>query len=93
MVTLARCLLPPLPTVVCAVSVSVPPHVGALPVQVNMIVASPRLSTTTVALQLNAAGHTLLSEAHRSLSGSLTILKSSPAPSEERTEAVYLVQQ
>jgi uncharacterized membrane protein len=53
----------------------------------------PSGETTTVALQLNAAGHTLLSEAHRSLSASLTILKSSPAPSEERTEAVYLVQQ
>ena len=53
----------------------------------------PSGRTTTVELQLNPAGRMLLLAGRGALSAKLTILKSSPAPSEEQTDAVRLVQQ
>ena len=52
----------------------------------------PPNGTTTVELELNAAGRALLSAAHGHQSATLTILKSSPAPSQTHTENVQFVQ-
>jgi hypothetical protein len=52
----------------------------------------PSGKTTTVELQLDIIGRVLLAEEHGQLSASLTILKTSPAPSEEQSDTVYLVQ-
>ena len=48
--------------------------------------------TATIKLELNAVGRALLSAAHGRLSATLMVLKSSPAPSQTRTENVQLVQ-
>jgi hypothetical protein len=48
--------------------------------------------TATIDVKLNAPGRALLSADHGRLSASLTILKSSPAPSQTHTESVQLVQ-
>jgi hypothetical protein len=53
----------------------------------------PADSTTAVALKLNAVGRALLSADHGRLYADLTILKSSPAPSQVHTETVHLGQQ
>jgi hypothetical protein len=52
-----------------------------------------RGTTATIKLKLNAAGRALLNADHGRLSASLTLLKSSPAPSQTQTEKVHLVQQ
>ena len=49
--------------------------------------------TATVEIKLDAAGRALLSSDHGRLGASLTILKTSPAPSQTHTESVQLVQQ
>jgi len=49
--------------------------------------------TTTVRLTLDATGRALLSAAHSRLSATLTVLKSSPNPSQTHTEGVQLVRQ
>jgi hypothetical protein len=49
--------------------------------------------TATVRLMLNASGRVLLSADRGRLSASLTVLKSSPVPSQTHTEKVHLVQQ
>ncbi|HEY2142041.1 MAG TPA: hypothetical protein VGG98_08275 [Solirubrobacteraceae bacterium] len=49
-------------------------------------------NTATVRLKLNAVGRSLLGMAHGHLSASLTVLKSSPAPSQTHTDSVRLVQ-
>jgi len=48
---------------------------------------------TTIKLTLNAAGKALLSADHGRLGATLTILKSSPTPSQTHTDNVHLVQQ
>ncbi len=48
--------------------------------------------TATVKLTLNGTGRALLSADHGRLSASLTVLKSSPAPSQAHTETLHLVQ-
>jgi hypothetical protein len=53
----------------------------------------PAGKTTTVELALNAAGRALLGADHGRLSASLTVLRSSPAPSQTHTESVQLVQE
>jgi hypothetical protein len=53
----------------------------------------PAGKTATIRLKLNAAGRALLGAHHGRLSASLTILKSSPAPSQTHTESVRLVLQ
>ncbi len=52
----------------------------------------PTGKTATIELDLNAAGRALLGADHGRLSASLTILKSSPAPSQTHAENVRLVQ-
>jgi probable HAF family extracellular repeat protein len=47
--------------------------------------------TATVELRMNATGRALLSASHGTLAASLKIVKSSPAPTQEQTEAVSLV--
>ena len=49
--------------------------------------------TATIRLMLNAAGKALLGAGHGRLSATLSILKSSPAPSQTHTDSVHLVQQ
>jgi hypothetical protein len=49
-------------------------------------------TTATVRLMLNAAGKALLSADHGRLGAKLSILKSSPAPSQARTYSVHLTQ-
>jgi PKD domain len=49
--------------------------------------------TTTIKLTLSATGKALLGADHGRLSASLTILKSSPVPSQTHTDSVHLVQQ
>ena len=49
--------------------------------------------TATVELELNATGRALLSTDHGRLSASLTILKSSPAPSQTHAVTIHLAQQ
>jgi hypothetical protein len=51
----------------------------------------PAGKTATVDVTLDGAGRALLSAAHRRLSATLTVLKSSPAPSRTRSESVRLV--
>jgi hypothetical protein len=53
----------------------------------------PAGTTVTIKLKLNAAGKTLLSADHGRLGATLSILKSSPAPSQTHTDSVHLVQQ
>jgi hypothetical protein len=53
----------------------------------------PAGKTTTVKLDLNAIGRALLAAHHGRLSTTLTILKSSPVPSQTHIENVNLVQQ
>jgi hypothetical protein len=53
----------------------------------------PAGNSTAIALKLSAAGDALLSADHGRLDADLTVLKSSPAPSQIRTETVRLVQQ
>jgi hypothetical protein len=48
--------------------------------------------TATVKLTLNGTGRALLSADHGRLSASLTVAKSSPAPSQTHTETVELAQ-
>jgi hypothetical protein len=48
---------------------------------------------TAVALKLNAAGGALLIANHGRLDADLTVLRSSPTPSQTHTETVHLVQQ
>jgi hypothetical protein len=55
--------------------------------------STPAGKTATVELRLNAFGRTLLSAAHGRLDASLTILKSSPAPSQTHATDVRLVLQ
>lgn len=50
-------------------------------------------NTGTIDLTLNSAGRALLSAAHARLGATLTIIKTSPAPSQTHTEDVGLVQQ
>lgn len=52
----------------------------------------PAGKATTIELELNATGRALLKADHGRLSASLTILKSSPAPSQTHIESVRLVQ-
>jgi hypothetical protein len=59
----------------------------------TVIFSIPAGKTTTVKLELNAAGKTLLSADHGHLSASLRLPKSSPAPSQTHTDSVHLVQQ
>jgi hypothetical protein len=49
--------------------------------------------TTTIDVKLNAAGRALLSAEHGRLNATLTILKSSPTPTQTHTEKVQLMQQ
>jgi D-aminopeptidase len=49
--------------------------------------------TATIKLTLNAAGKALLSADHGRLGATLSILKSSPAPSQTHTASVHLVRQ
>jgi hypothetical protein len=49
--------------------------------------------TATVKLELNGAGRALLGADHGRLSATLTILKSSPAPSQTHTDSVRLARQ
>jgi len=53
----------------------------------------PPNETTTIKLMLNAAGKALLGSDHGHLDATLSILKSSPAPSQTHTNSVHLVQQ
>lgn len=53
----------------------------------------PAGKTATIELELNTTGRALLSADHGHLSASLTILKSSPSPSQTHIENVQLVQQ
>jgi hypothetical protein len=53
----------------------------------------PAGKSTTVKIQLDPAGRTLLNADHGRLSASLTILKSSPAPVQTHSEDVRLVRQ
>ncbi len=53
----------------------------------------PAGKTVTIELKLNTPGRALLGADHGRLSASLTLLKSSPAPSQTHTESVHLVQQ
>ena len=53
----------------------------------------PTGRTVNVELRLDAAGRALLDAPHGRLSATLTILKSSPAPSQTHAENVRLVQQ
>ena len=57
------------------------------------IFSIPPGKTTTIDVKLNAAGRTLLNADHGRLSATLTILKSSPTPSQTHSEGVSLVQQ
>jgi hypothetical protein len=52
----------------------------------------PAGKTTSVQLKLNGTGRSLLAAAHGRLSATLTILKSSPTPSQTHTAHVQLVQ-
>jgi hypothetical protein len=56
-------------------------------------VSIPAGKPATIELELNADGRTLLNLDHGRLSASLTLLKSSPAPSQTHIESVRLVQQ
>jgi hypothetical protein len=49
--------------------------------------------TATVKLTLNSAGKALLKSAHGHLSATLTILESSPSPTQANTDSVHLTQQ
>ena len=53
----------------------------------------PAGKTATIELKLNAAGKALLSADHGHLGATLSILKSSPAPSQTHIDSVHLVQQ
>ncbi len=53
----------------------------------------PAGNTTAVALKLNGVGRALLSADHGRLYADLTVLKSSPAPSQTHIETVHLVKQ
>jgi hypothetical protein len=53
----------------------------------------PAGRTATVEVKLDAAGRALLGAGHGRLSAILTVLKSSPAPSQTQTENVHLTQQ
>jgi hypothetical protein len=53
----------------------------------------PAGSTATITSTLNSAGKALLKAAHGHLSASLTILKSSPSPTQTNTDSVHLAQQ
>jgi hypothetical protein len=53
----------------------------------------PPNETTSIKLTLNAAGKALLSADHGRLGATLSILKSSPSPSETHADSVHLVQQ
>jgi 6-phosphogluconolactonase (cycloisomerase 2 family)/PKD repeat protein len=53
----------------------------------------PAGKTATIELALNGAGRKLLGAAHGHLSAGLTIIKSSPAPSQTQTNSVHLAQQ
>ncbi len=53
----------------------------------------PPGKTTTVWLKLDAYGRVLLNAAHGRLNASLTVLKSSPAPSQRTTDGVRLVRE
>jgi hypothetical protein len=49
--------------------------------------------TAAIELKLNGAGKALLSADHGRLGATLSILKSSPAPSQRHTDSVHLIQQ
>ena len=53
----------------------------------------PEGKTATIALELNATGRALLGTTHGRLSATLTLLKSSPAPSQMHAENVQLVRE
>ena len=53
----------------------------------------PPGKTTTIKLKLNATGHAQFNATHGRLAATLTIIKSSPAPSQTQTKNVHLVQQ
>ena len=53
----------------------------------------PAGKTVTIKLKLNGTGRALLSAAHGRLGATLTILKTSPAPSNTQTKSVHLAQQ
>jgi hypothetical protein len=53
----------------------------------------PPNETTPIKITLNAAGKALLSADHGRLGATLSILKSSPAPSQTHTDSIHLVQQ
>jgi hypothetical protein len=53
----------------------------------------PAGKTATVKLTLTGTGRALVSADHGSLSATLTILKSSPAPAATQTESIHLTQQ
>jgi hypothetical protein len=53
----------------------------------------PPNETTSIKVTLSAAGKALLSVDHGRLGATLSILKSSPAPSQTHTDSVHLVQQ
>jgi hypothetical protein len=53
----------------------------------------PAGKTVAIKLTLNAAGRALLGADHGHLGATLTILKSSPVPSQTHTDTVHLVQQ
>jgi hypothetical protein len=53
----------------------------------------PAGKTATIKVELNAAGKALLSADHGHLRATLSILKSSPIPSQTHTDSVHLVQQ
>jgi len=53
----------------------------------------PPNETRSIKLTLNAAGRALLSADHGHLGATLSVLKSSPAPSQTHTDSVHLVQQ
>jgi len=49
--------------------------------------------TVTIKLTLNSTGKALLKSAHGHLSVTLTILKSSPSPTQTNTDSIHLTQQ
>jgi hypothetical protein len=53
----------------------------------------PAGETSIIECKLNAAGRVLLKAIRERLNATLTVLKSSPAPSQEQTDNVQLVQQ
>jgi hypothetical protein len=59
----------------------------------SAIFSIPAGKTLTIKLKLNGAGRALLSAAHGRLNATLTILKTSPSPSNTQIKSVHLAQQ